>query len=276
MSDRDRTPLAAMTEPQLEFALRDIGSALDVPARLDLAPAVGIRIRALPARPSPRTWWFGGRPVRRGLVLAFAILALLAAIVGAAVLGVPGIRLILVPGSAPSATASPSRPTSSAAPTLPGQGLGLGTPIDFDAAADLAGFAPRLPTDPAIGPPDAVYLRDNRLSFVWAPRPGLPATEDPTVGLLLSEFRGEVDPGWYDKLIHEATSVEPVEVAGASGYWIQGAPHFIFYVDPSGRPLEETRRTVGDVLIWADEGVTYRVETAAGRERAMEIAARLR
>ena len=139
--------------------------------------------------------------------------------------------------------------------------MGLGTAVSLDDAARIGGLDLVLPTDPAIGPPDAVYTLANRVALVWSERPGLPADPDYGVGLLLSEFRGNVDDGYYQKTLDGSAQVTPVTVNGHPGYWISGAPHFFYYVDPSGKAVDDSHRIVGDTLIWADGEVTYRLES---------------
>ena len=143
--------------------------------------------------------------------------------------------------------------------------MGLGTAVSLDDAARIGGLDLVLPTDPAIGPPDAAYTLANRVALVWSERPGLPADPDFGVGLLLSEFRGHVDDGYYQKTLSSSAQVTPVTVSGHSGYWISGAPHFFYYVDPSGKAVDDSHRIVGDTLIWADGDVTYRLESRLGR-----------
>jgi len=208
------------------------------------------------------------RPLRRSLVLAFAAVLLIAALVTAAVLGVPGIRILFGPG--PTATLTPSSSPGDQGP--PGSSLGLGARMDVAQATTRVDFTPRLPTDPAIGPPSVAYLADDRLTLVWAASPALPATADPGVGLLLTEFRGVVDEGSYTKMIGSGTRVEPVRVAGVTGYWISGGEHFIFYESPNGVRHDANWRAVGDALIWHDGDLTYRLESALGRDATIRLA----
>ena len=42
--------------------------------------------------------------------------------------------------------------------------------------------------------------------------------------------------------------VTPVTVGGNPGYWISGPPHFFYYVDPSGKDVDDSHRIVGDTL----------------------------
>ena len=154
--------------------------------------------------------------------------------------------------------------------------MGLGTAVSLDDAARIGGLDLVLPTGPAIGPPDAVYTLANRVALVWSERPGLPADPDYGVGLLLSEFRGNVDDGYYQKTLDGSAQVTPVTVNGHPGYWISGAPHFFYYVDPSGKAVDDSHRIVGDTLIWADGEVTYRLELQLPMEAAIRLAELLR
>jgi hypothetical protein len=65
-------------------------------------------------------------------------------------------------------------------------------------------------------------------------------------------------------------------VNGAPGYWIEGAPHFFMYLDPSGKQIEDTYRTVGQTLVWTSDGITFRLETGLDRDAAIRLAASLR
>jgi hypothetical protein len=199
----------------------------------------------------------------------------LAAVAGAVGLGVPGIR-IFFGGPTPSPT-SPASPTPTPLGSRPlGFAMGLGTAVSLEEAARIAGIDLILPADPAIGPPDESYILVNRAALLWSERPGLSADPETGVALLISEFRGSVDEGYYNKTLDNAARVTPVTVGGHPGYWISGPPHFFFYVDPSGKPVDDSHRIVGDTLIWSDGDVTYRLESELGMEDAIRLAESLR
>jgi hypothetical protein len=107
---------------------------------------------------------------------------------------------------------------------------------------------------------------------VWATGPGLPEIAVPGAGLLITEFRGRVGEGYFEKVVHGGTSVEPVVVVDRPGYWLSGRPHFLFYFDRDGAFVEESRRVVGDALIWEVDGATFRIESALGRDATIEMA----
>jgi hypothetical protein len=279
-------PLHLRPDAALEDALRGLAEAIDWPAAgpapsggPDLAAVVRSRIEAAgPAGTSAgastdesRSHW-SWRPARRALVVAVIVLLALAALAGAASLGLPGLRLIL--GPAPVSPPPSLEPSRSPAAGPPGAKLGLGTRVDLADLDAQAGFAVTWPTDPALGPPDAAYVdrsKGGQVSLVWADRPGLPETLEPGVGLLLTAFKGQVDQGMYSKVINMGTTVRVVLVDGGRAFWLSGDPHFFFYEGPGGQ-VHDDRRWVGDTLIWADGPITYRLETSLGSERSIEIA----
>jgi len=287
----------AMDDARREAALRELGTLLATPegdppgrpgASSDLATRVRARIVAEGIIPARRPWWERnsvGRS-RRSLVLATVLVLAVAATAGAIGLGVPGIRIILGPAPTaepgPTATSSPPSPTGSPTATpAPGATLGLGqfvAPADIErlTGAEALGFAAVRPDDPALGAPDATYIMAGRLSLVWAPGPAVPATGTPSVGLILTQFRGSIDAGFFNKIAGPGTTVDRVLVGDSPGYWVAGELHLFFYTDHRGRVVEETRRFVGDTLIWTVGDITYRLETATGLDRALEIATSLR
>ena len=291
--------LRLLEDAELENALRGLSGFVDWPdARAsdatdgaDVAGAVRTRIEAQPPdarrRPSggrprvPVAWTW--RPARRAAVLALAALLVLAALAGAVELGLPGLRLILgEPSSSPPPTLGPTPATGgSGAVGTPSAGLGasmgLGEgvdAVDMAAVRARAGFAVAVPTDPQVGPPEAVYIdepRGGQVTLLWPSSERLPRTRQRDVGLLLSEFLGTVDDGFYSKVISGGTPVEPVTVNGHQGFWISGEPHVLFWEGPDGE-VDDARRWVGDVLIWSDGTVTFRLESALGRDAAILIA----
>jgi hypothetical protein len=142
--------------------------------------------------------------------------------------------------------------------------------VTLSEARRLTDGLPRLPS--ALGEPDGVYLAKNGdLSIVYAvyrPRPGLPATVDPEVGLLLTEFvSSSGDNAVIDKLLGSGAIVTSVTVNGSPGYWITGAEHF---TAPADEPA--ALRASGDVLIWEQSGVLIRMEVALPETATIELA----
>jgi hypothetical protein len=277
MSDQPMR-LATLHDAGLEGALRATASAIDWPSASppgapDIAMRVRVRLLAAPPAPAPPRSWTRWRPVRRSLVLALAALLALAAIAGAIGLGLPGLRLIL---GEPSASPPPSVAPSQTPPPGPlGSTLGLGEQVALDEVETLTGLPVRLPTDPAIGPPDVVYVdrsRADQVAFVWAASTALPETREPGIGLILMRFDGKTDDGYHQKLIGLGVTAEPVSVDGLDGFWISGDAHFFFYVRGDGATIDDGRRWVGDALAWSDGATTYRIESALGRDRTIAVA----
>ncbi|MCI0581914.1 MAG: DUF4367 domain-containing protein [Chloroflexi bacterium] len=276
-------------ELELEVALRDLGAALAVPAAPGLAERVRVRIEAeRPRRAAPR-WWLPlvraagiepgpRRSLRRSVLLAAAAILLIAAAVTAAIgYGLPGIRILFGPPpsiapTTPAATGSAPLPT----PLAPGATLGLGAPVTLEVARDQLDFEILLPADPAIGPPDAVYLATRRVALAWGPDDALPGTTQPGLGLLLIELRATVDEATIEKLVSSGTVVEEVTVDGAPGYWIAGQRHFFAYIEPDGTRIDDSLREVGSTLVWTRDGITYRLEGELTRDEAVELASSLR
>ena len=283
-------PLHRLADADLEAALRGLADAIDWPMAgpaaaggPDLAASVRSRIEAgeagaRPSRPSWRDVWRSWRPVRRVVAVAVVTLlalAVLAALAGAAGIGLPGLRINLGPAPvSPPPSLSPPPSTGNGPSGPPGSGMRLGERV---ALADLdarAGFPVRWPADPAIGPPDAAYIDDalgGQVTLVWAARPDLPQTLQPGVGLGLSAFRGTVECGFYNKAVSAGTTVQLVMVNGDRSFWLGGAPHFFYYQSPTGQ-IFDPRRWVGDALLWSEEPITYRLESALGRDRTIELA----
>jgi hypothetical protein len=267
-----------MTRPlppaiDLEVALRALAGELVVPVPSPGFAAV-VRERCEAAGARSRPWW--ARPVRRSLVAAVALLLIVAAVAAAVGLGLPGIRILFGPLPSVEPTAASSAVPGRSA--VPGAGMGLGVAVPLAETARIVGFVPRLPAESGLGEPAAAFVAEGRLSLVWTAGDDLPAVQPGSaVGLLVTEFRGDVDPGWYEKVLTDSgNTVEPVSVTGLDGYWITGDPHTLVYRAADGTSRGETRRMVGDVLIWSDGELTYRLETSLGRDAAITLAGSMR
>jgi len=293
---RDRSTRLTMTDTDLEAALRDLGREVTIPSTAERAtsidPAARARARIALGDVSKRRFpvWLvapTGLPLRRALVLVAIALLAIVVVAGALGLGLPGIRFTQAPtGSprpgSPAPGGSPlmeSAQPSSPAPTTsgpPGTGLGLGDPVglaDLSSAVDIPVL---LPTASGVGSPVTAWLLDGRLTLVWPAGSALPPTRDPRIGLILSEFRGSVRPDYFQKILDPATTLTPVTVAGVTGYWISGAPHEIVFVDRYGQAVFDSRRIVGDTLLWTRGDVTYRLESGLDQAATIALAESLR
>ena len=252
-----------MTE--LERMLTRLGEELDWPATPDLGAAVAGRLRE-PARPRRRV-------LRRSLALAFAVLLLAAGTVFAAVPGVRdavldffGLQGATVERRAELPTPPRERP------------LELGTRMTLSDATERVGFDPLVPA--ALGEPDGVYVKrglpGGELSLAYNAGPGLPRARSTRLGLLATQFRGDLSPEYLGKLAGVSTTVERLRVDGRPAIWVAGAPHFFFYRAPNGEFVDTTLRLAGNVLLLQRGRLLVRLEGAFGRDRAIELARSLR
>jgi hypothetical protein len=293
MSDRQRrrdpttvARLAAMDEADLGSALARSVTDEEFPPTPPIATLVrgriereetarvGLRRPARPTAPPSVRRVLGWLPLRRSTLLALLAIMALAAVVGAVILGVPGIRLVLV-GSSPSVSPTLSPAPSPSRPI--GSRLGLGELTTLEEAAAVVEFAVHVPNDAALGPPDEVYLETipptHQVTLVWRPRPGLPEASTTGVGALLMQFPGELVPDQYEKLIPDSTRVDGVTIGAGHGFWIEGGSHF-FVVDgaDTSQWREERIRLAGNTLVWQEGDLTFRLEADIDLQRAREIA----
>jgi len=259
-----------MPEIELERALRDLGPNYPYPPTPNLSSRVRLRITAQPvAQPRRLELW---RDPRRLALVAAVLLVLL----GAAALANPATRDAIahffhvrgvIVNRVPSPAPSLSSPTS----------LDLGRPTTMDLAQSTVKFAIAIP--PALGPPDAVYVASGppggEVALAYMPRPGIPIVKQTGLGVLVTEFRGDLFPGFITKDVGPGTTLEQTSVNGDPGWWIAGEPHTIVIQGSAGDGQPEILRLAANTLIWEHGGVTYRIESGLSRADAMRIAAGL-
>jgi hypothetical protein len=250
--------------PELERMLTALGEELDWPSTPDLAPGVMERLAHEPARRR--------LPIaRRSLALAFALLFLLA---GAAYAAFPGVRDAVRDLFGLQGVTVERRHRLPAGPPVEPLKLGERTTLS-DAGV---GFAPLVPD--AVGPPDGVFVRrttpGGELSLTYRPRAGLPRARATRLGLLVTEFRGDLSPDYLLKVVGPASHVSRLRLDGDRALWVEGAPHYFFYKGPGGRFPENDLRIAQNVLLLERGRLLIRLEGAFDRERAIEIARSLR
>ena len=189
-----------------------------------------------------------------------AVLVGIAAAVGIA-LG--GLRLVFGP-----AAVSPL-PTHLAGP-------GLGEAMSLSEARRQAGFVLRVSGLPELGGPDLVYLAEppagGAVTLLYGDRDGFPADPATGIGLIVTQFRADIGPEIFEKLIDAGVRVTAAQVNGHAAWWVAGGEHFFFYRDADGRLVDSTLRLAGDTLVWEERGVTHRVEGAPSLEAALRVA----
>lgn len=247
-----------MTE--LERALVRLSEELAFPEAPDVTERVLGRIADVSAR--------SRRVGRRALVLAFAVLALA---LGAA-LAVPQARTaILEFFRLRGATVERVESLPRVPPEAEGH-LDLGRLLP---PGRLGVDLPEVLVPEALGPPDAAYVSEEpygqRLSLVYEPREGVPASPYSGVGILVTEFVGEGATRYVEKLAEGGTRVEAVRVGRYRALWLEGSPHVVFF-DHEGHVFDEEVRLAGNTLLVERDGVLVRIEGELSRSRALEIA----
>jgi hypothetical protein len=245
-------------QPRLENRLFELGTAIAFPATPPLTALVADQLRQ-----PPRGLRLGlGRPVSRGVALAVAATLLLVGIAAAFGIGLGGLRLVFGPAPSP----------------LPSMavGPGLGEPTTLAEARSTVTFSLRVPGLPELGDPDLVYLAEppagGAVTLLYRERDGFPADPATNIGLIVTQFRADIAPESFEKLLDSGVRVTPAKVDGLSAWWVAGGEHFFFYRDAQGLVVPSTLRLAGDALIWEERGVTYRVEGAPSLEDAIHVA----
>lgn len=267
---------------ELVAELVQLGRRLDVPP----TPPLALQVRATLERDEGRrrSWLF---PPRLGRAVGLALLAglLLAGVAAAIGFGLPGLRIVTV-SELPSPTGGLSAAPGSVEPSGGGpaqqdaERLGLGAPASLDALREGLGFPAALPEAAWLPAPETVLFGEpppgGQVAVIYPSTTELPAIEETRIGMILTIFRGDTSGGLVTKNVREGTSVEPVDVHGAPGYWISGTPHAIMYLSESLPEVQVVVRLARSTLVWERQGLIYRIESGLTRERAVEVAETLR
>jgi hypothetical protein len=246
-----------MSERTIEMALRDLSGEIEWPPPVDVAS--GLRLDKMIGRTwLPRVAWAAG-----GIVVVVALLL------------VPSVRqavanLLEVAGIRIEFGETPHLP--------PPARLAPGDPVDMESASRAVDFPILTPS--ILSPPTAVHLLHWQLGtqvfLAWEASDRLPAVGESGTGLLLTEFRADLEEAFFSKIVEGGTTVDQVVVDGVRAFWLAGAPHvFMFEAGPSDLVEDETRLT-GNVLIWESNGITYRLESGLSLDQSLEIAESLR
>jgi hypothetical protein len=74
------------------------------------------------------------------------------------------------------------------------------------------------------------------------------------------------------KLVEPGTRVVPVALGGEPGFWVEGAPHVVAWVDEEGMVREDELALAGNVLLWQKGELTFRLEGSETLRQALRIA----
>ncbi|MGH2746850.1 MAG: hypothetical protein ACRDKB_02850 [Actinomycetota bacterium] len=261
--------LRNLSDIELGAALAEVGAHVRYPETPDLAAAVRARIDTAPAR--RRVSW---SPTWRRVAFAAAVIVVLVAgtlfaspaarRAVADLLGIGGVAIVVEEERGPAPE-----------PTTPAE-LNLGDAVSLAEGRAQADFSVGVPTSTSLGTPDAVFFSDDveggRVSFTYQADENLPAADETGLGALLMQFRADIGQDLIKRVPFEGGRVRPVEVAGAPGFWITGAPHEVYFVAPDGEVRADTVRLAANVLLWERDGVSLRLESDLSLKRALRIA----
>jgi len=241
---------------RLEHALA--GLELEWPRTPDIAAAIEPRLMAAdgPVR----------RRRHRATWLAIAVIVLggvAASPARSALLDLLGLNGVEVQRREP-----PPHPTET--PGRLGAGLHLGEATTLARARHAAGFDLILPA--SLGSPDAAWVDDNRVSLVYARRPGIPPSPHTNAAVLLTELRAQATPV-IQKALGAGAILTRLDVPGARVYLITGKPHGFAWQAPDGTVGFEERRLAGTtLLVERDDGILVRAEGELSRPRMLALA----
>lgn len=238
--------------------------------------------------------------IRRSVLLALVALLALAGVAAALAFSLGGLRITFaptVPTAPPTATptATPATPTAPPPATAPGSSgtstavpsaaplgsaLELGRLVTLEEAAANLGFPPFAPPSlPELGRPEAVYVDEipagGMISYVYAVRPGYPETTPGSgVGLIVTQFRADIQLEWFQKVLGPGTTVTQTVVKGSRAFYLTGELHAFLYhpAGAGGEVVEERFRLVGDALVWQQGELTLRLEGHLTQVQALLVA----
>lgn len=243
-----------LTDEALGRALSAAGRDLAFPPTPSFAPAVATRLevdRAARSRPPfPRIAIWSRRRVV--LLAAIGLLAAIALAFGARfVLGAAEVRV--QPGVTPTGP-----------PLGPGA---LGEPVAVSDVSAAVGFQVALP-DGSVPDEAYVVLTDagRGALLAWNAGDRYAALPETPWGLVLLQLVG--DDEIVLKTVDRFEDLLDSRVNGRRAFWID-APHELFVATEAG---DESFTVQGNVLIWAEGLVTYRMETTLRLREAIALA----
>jgi hypothetical protein len=253
---------------ELERNLRALAGELDYPATPDLGAMVAARLE-------------GRQPDRRGRALlprarfarALALALLLVALAaGAALAASPSLRdeLLELLGLRGATVERVSRP-----PPAERAQPELGRRTTLAEAQRQARFRVLLHRRP-----DQVFFSDRAagglVTLGFRPRHGEERLPGTRLGVIVGEFRGDLEPGLVSKAAGPGTRVESLRIDGQPAIWLSGGAHAFFYVSPDGDTREAPARLASNTLLVERGRLLVRIEGKIARRRAIAIASSLR
>jgi hypothetical protein len=135
-----------------------------------------------------------------------------------------------------------------------------------------AGLGPALPLAEAEARSGVRLILHARRPDRYYARPGLIATLLQYRGkpVLLAELQGD-QTGITKKFATPGTTVQPAQI-GSFGLWLAGGKHVLFWEPSPGNPQQIVPRLAGNVLLWTENGRTFRLEGELPEDQMLELA----
>ena len=131
------------------------------------------------------------------------------------------------------------------------------------------------PSPALLGEPLSVHVvqlpRLDQIVLVYAPSDLIGRSSVTGVGALVSVFPAQINDGLFGKTLGTTATVRPVDVDGATGFWIEGAPHQLFF-EHDGEIVPDTLRLATNTLLWQRGDDVYRLEADISLETALRVA----
>jgi hypothetical protein len=170
-------------------------------------------------------------------------------------------------------------PTTTTTVIVPGldTGLQLGPAVSMGEAMASTGLPD--PTPAALGASRSVHVveppQSGQILAVYPPSELLPESPVTGVGALVSVMPAHIESGFFRKTLGTDATVRPVDFAGVHGFWIEGAPHQLFFEIGQDQVEQDTLRLATNTLLWERNGHVYRLEADVSLETAVAIASSL-
>jgi hypothetical protein len=223
----------------------------------------------------PRTAFFW-RPAHLYIASIALVILLLASL-----LSVPGVRAAVLeflrigavriflqqPDAQPLSAETPQEPTTASTPIYLASILDLGGETTLERARELSGLPVLLPAYPAsLGAPDRVFLQDlggYMVVLAWS---------DPEHPERARMSLHVITPGSFTLTKIQPETIETTRVNGHEAIWAVGP----YPLEMKNGAIEFGRTVDGNVLIWTEGDITYRLESDLTMNEAIRIAESLR
>lgn len=248
----------SIVDPELESRLRELAPHVAFPPTPALSRSIIAAIQPRPDRRSAMQSRLVFASVAALVLIAVAIVAIPASRHAVARwIDIPGIHISWLDDDPPASVETEIR-------------LGLGSRVELNEAIDQAGFQVSFPADDRADEPDEVFYNPSPasgptfppgvVSFVYYAGDELPAVPGTDVGLLITEFQGVPSSVWANKSLMMESDVFTTRINDEEALWLPDTHLISIQPQSAGDIMTPATRSTGSVLIWNQDGITYRIE----------------